>query len=58
MTGYMISFGASCPTILPLAGETEIVGTFPTNVDVAKMIVKGFWIRESLSALNPETKVL
>ena len=54
----VISFSTSSTTILPLAGKTEIVGAFPANVYVAKVVVQGFGVGERLRALKPETDVL
>ena len=58
MTCDVISFGTSGATVLPLAGETQIVGAFPADVYVAKVVVQGLWVREGLGALQPETDVL
>lgn len=58
MTCDVITFCTSGATILPLASETEIVGALPANVDAAEVVVEGFWVREGLRALEPETDVL
>ena len=58
MTCDMISFSTSGTTVFPLAGETKIVGAFPANVYVAKVVVEGFWIRKGLRTLEPKTNML
>ena len=57
MTCDVISFCASCSTVLPLASETEVVCAFPADVYVAEVGVECFWIWEGLRALEPETDV-
>ena len=54
----VISFCTGSSTVLPLASETEIVCALPANVKAAEMVVKRFWIRERLRAVEPETDVL
>jgi hypothetical protein len=58
VAGDVISFGTGGATILPPAGETQIVGAFPADVDVAEVVVQGLRVREGLGALQPETDVL
>ena len=58
MTCDVISLCTGGATILPLASETEIVCALPADVEAAKVVVKGFWVREGLRALLPETDVL
>lgn len=57
MTGDVVSFCTSCATVLPLACETEIVCAFPSNVYIAKMVIKRFWVRKRLRTLKPKTNV-
>jgi hypothetical protein len=58
MTCDVISFCTGGATILPLASETQIVSALPADVDAAKVVVKGFRVREGLRTLEPETDVL
>ena len=58
MTCDVISFCTGSATILPLAGETEIVGALPADVDAAEVVVEGLWVGEGLVAVLPETDVL
>ena len=46
MTCDVISLCASGTTVLPFASETEIIGTFPADVIIAKMIVESFRVDE------------
>lgn len=57
MAGDVVSLRTANSAVLPLAGETKVVGAFPANVYVAKVVVEGFWIREGLRTLEPETNV-
>ena len=40
MAGDVVPLRTSGPAILPLAGETKIVGALPTYVVIAKMVVE------------------
>ena len=54
----VISFCTGCATVLPLAGETEIVCALPTDVETAEVVVEGLWVWEGLGTVLPETEVL
>lgn len=53
----MVSLSTGGTAVLPLAGETEVVCAFPTDVCIAEMVVERFWIWERLGTLKPETGV-
>ena len=56
MAGDMISLCARRATVLPLAGETEVVGTLATNMVVTEMVVKSLWVDKGFVAINPLTE--
>jgi len=53
MASDMIAFSAGRATILPLASQTQVAGTLPTNVVVAQMVVERFWVGQDLVAFYP-----
>lgn len=53
MASYMITLGAGSATVFPLAGKTEIIGTFAADMVVAKMVIELFWVDKRLGALLP-----
>ena len=53
----MVSFSTSSATVLPLAGETEIVGALSANVVVAEMVIEGLWVCKGERAVKPLTAV-
>lgn len=55
MAGNVVSLCTAGSAVLPLAGETEIVGTLATNVIVAEMVVECFWITKGVRAVLPKT---
>jgi hypothetical protein len=46
MAGDMVPLCAGGATVLPLAGETEVVGALAAYVLVAEMVVEGLWVGE------------
>ena len=57
MAGDMVTLCAGCATILPPAGEAEIVGALAANVVIAEMVVEGLWVEKGVCAVIPETSV-
>lgn len=57
MTGDMVTLCTGCTAVLPLAGETEIVGALSADVVVAEMVVEGLGVDKGLSTILPETFV-
>lgn len=57
MAGYVVTLCAGGTTVLPLAGETEIVGALATDVVVAEMVVESLGVGKGLTAVDPETLV-
>jgi hypothetical protein len=57
VTGYVVALCAGGATVLPLAGETEVVCALAADVVVAKMVVEGLRVREILGTLDPQTLV-
>jgi hypothetical protein len=53
MAGDMITLCAGRGAVFPLASETEVIGALPADVVVARMIVKGLGVGESLCAFDP-----
>lgn len=58
MTCDVISLCTGGAAVLPPAGETEIVGALPADVDAAEVVVEGLGVGEGQRALLPETDVL
>ena len=54
MTGNMISLSAAGPAVLPLAGQTEVVGALSADVVITKMVVQILWNGKGLGAVAPE----
>lgn len=48
MGGDVVALGARRAAVLPLAGQTEVVGGLPANVVIAEMEIEklGVWSRE------------
>jgi len=57
MTGDMISLGTRCATVLPLAGEAEIVGALTADMVVAEMVIKSLWVSKGQLTVLPLTIV-
>lgn len=57
MAGYMVTLSAGCATVLPFASKTQVVGTLPSDVVIAKVIIEALRIKERLGAVYPETLV-
>jgi hypothetical protein len=57
MAGDMIALCAGSGAVFPFASEAEVVGALPTNVVVAKMVVKSFGFGERFGAFEPLTPV-
>jgi hypothetical protein len=57
MAGDVVSLRTANSAVLPLAGETKVVGTLATDVVVTKMVVETFWIWKGQGAVCPETRM-
>ena len=53
----MVALGTRCTAVLPLAGQTKIVGAFAANVVVAEVVVEGLGVDEGLGTIEPLAKV-
>jgi hypothetical protein len=57
MASDVVSLSTAGATVLPFAGETEIVGALASNMVVAKVVVEGLGVAKRLRAVLPETPV-
>ena len=55
VAGDVISLCTSCAAILPLTGETKIVGALSADVVVAEMVIEDFGVKVRLAAVGPKT---
>lgn len=54
MAGDVVALGTGCAAILPLAGETEVVGALAADMVIAKMDVEQFGVGADGGALLPQ----
>ena len=57
MTCNMVALRAGRSTVLPSAGEAEIVSALPADVVIAEMVVESLGVGVSSCAVEPETAV-
>jgi len=51
----VIPLGASCTAILPVAGETKVVGALSADMVIAQVVVEEFGVRVGFAAVGPKT---
>ena len=55
VTCDVISLGASCTAIFPLASETKIVGALSADMVVAEVVVEDLGVGVGLATIDPKT---